>query len=326
VGRDAPAWKCRLDQLFRPLAEASGVGIDTGVIGELLLRAAPCRVRWCDMRFGHKTVAGDPGFAPSLTRFRVEAIDPSDVLELLVNRGSLLVLNERILGGGAQGAPARRALVRHAMKAILGYGDARLFALGGYHPSYVERQRRMRRARSLPARFRALYHEASEFRFEPAYDRFAARDPVAYGAELVSDLEPLHIAFEAWRLGAPGLHWDGYWERAIRGALFHRRWTPLSLARAGRDLLRGSGGPGLGSFHDLALRAAGPRAQLAIALPAVLYGAGGPRYAEVARRVLRAPDASRAALRSAYFDRWGEHADTNLGTTAHGLRQHPGLL
>jgi hypothetical protein len=278
------------------------------------------------MRFGHKTVAGDAGFAPSLTRFRLEALDRADVLDLLVNRGSLLVLNARIAGGGARSEPARRAIVRHSIKAILGYGDACLFALSRYHASNLERQRRMRGAHALPERFRILYDEASEFRFEPSYDRFADRDPHTWSEEVAVELEPLHLFFEAWRLGAPGLRWDGYGELSIQHALRDRRRSPLSLARAARDLLRGPGGSGLGLLRDLSLRAAGPKARLALALPAALYGAGGPRYAELVRRVLRASDASRSALRRAYVDRWGEHGDTNLGTTAHGLRQHPGLL
>jgi hypothetical protein len=325
VGRAPQASKRRLDELFRPLAEAASVGIDTGVIGELRLRAAPCLVRWYDLRLGHKTVAGDPGFASSLTRFRAEAIEPADVLDLLVNRGSLLVLNE-LLGRGAGGEPARRAIVRHGMKAILGYGDACLFALGAYHVSYAERQRRMRTARPFPAAFRALYDEASEFRFEPSYHLYADRDLEAWAAQLTAQLEPMHLVVEAWRLGAAGLTWDGYAERVVRRALLDAPRSALSLARAGTNLFRGPGPSGLGPVRALALRAAGSKTHLAIALPAVLYGAGGERYAELARSVLRASDASRPALRRAYLQRWGEHGDTNLGTTAHGLRRHPGLL
>lgn len=310
------ASKQRLDELFRPLVAASGVGIDTGVINEWRLRAAPCLVRWCDMRFGHKTIAGDPSFVPSLTRFRAESIEPADVLNLLVNRGTLLVINDLLIGQGAGAAVDRRTVIKHVMKAIIGYGDACLFARGDYAVSYVERQRRMRARRDVSLEFRSLYDEALEFRLEPAYERYLGRDPGAWMDQLRELLEPVHLAFEAWRLGAPGLSFDDYPERALLHALRSLPRGPRELARAGRNLLRGArstpSSSGERLWMDLALRCSGPQGSFALAFPAVLYRAGGERSAELARRVLGAASASPAELRRAYLARWRQRGDINF--------------
>lgn len=328
--------KGRLDALLRPLSAEAGVGIDTGVISEWKLRLSPCLVLWSDMRFGHKTVAGDPSFVPSLTRFREEAIEPSDVLHLLVNRGTLLVINDLLLARGAGSAEDRRTVVKHAMKAVIGYGDAWLFAAGEYDASYLEKQRRMRARRDAPAALRALYDEALEFRFEPSYERYLERDPGAWMDRLREDLAPIHLAFERRRLGAAGLTWSDYADRALRHALLEAPLSPWALARKGKGLLGSAWpsaagrAPGLLSgldgrrftlpgasvgeslWMDLAARCGGPKGALAVAFPAVLYGAGGPRQAELARRLLGAADPSPAELRRAYLERWQRGGDTNF--------------
>src|SRR5690606_3500364 len=120
----------------------------------------PCLVMWFDMRFGHKVLLGDPSFARGLDRFRLSRIEPADVRNLLVNRGTLLVINDLLFDGpGGNDEAARRTALKHAMKAVIGYGDALLYFLGEYDHSYVEKQRRMRIRRDVPAAFRDLYDE-----------------------------------------------------------------------------------------------------------------------------------------------------------------------
>jgi hypothetical protein len=314
--------KRELDRLFQPLVEAGGVGIDTGVIGEWKLRTAPCLVRWFDLRFGHKTVLGDPRLVPSLTRFRKEAIDPADALALLVNRSSLLVINDMLLARGALGDADRKAIVKNVMKAIIGYGDAYLFAFGLYDVSYAEKQRRMRSLRLAPALLRELYEEAVEFRFSPSYQRFLDRDLCAWMTQLRDELARVHLFFEAWRLGVPGLTWSAYPALALRRSLSSALRSPGALARRLRDLAasaRRKGERGGSPLRGLALRCVGPRGALSLALPVVLYGAGDVRYADLARRALGAADTSETALRHAYLARWGEHGDINFSATARAL-------
>jgi hypothetical protein len=141
--RESAQIKAALEQALAPIATGAGVGIDLGTITTTQLRRAPCLVMWYDMRHGHKTLLGDRKFVPSLNRFRIDRILPSDVRNLLVNRGTLLALNDVLLDENPTDPAVRRAVVRHAVKAIIGYGDALLYTRGAYHWSYLEKQRRM---------------------------------------------------------------------------------------------------------------------------------------------------------------------------------------
>ena len=207
--------KAELDRALEPLRIEYGVGIDLGLVTLQSLHRAPCRVMWYDVRHGHKTVLGDAALLPSLERFRVESILPEDVRDLLINRGTLLVINELLLARRALDEDARRALVRHTVKAIIGYGDALLFFRGAYHWSYVEKRRRMAARTDVPEAFRRLYEEASAFRFEPDYAGFAGRDLGAWMAETRAQLAAVHLACEAARLGVPRLDWSDYPRRGL---------------------------------------------------------------------------------------------------------------
>lgn len=319
----APKMKRLLDDLFRPIAREHGVGIDTGVINEWKLRASPCLVMWYDMRWGHKPVLGDASFVRSLTRFRRDRIEPWDMRDLLVNRGSLLVINDMILARGPSSQAERRFLVKHAMKAIIGYGDAHLFATGAYDWSYRERQRRMQQDSSAPASFRALYNEAMEFRFEPSYERYLNRDLAAWMSQLREELMPIHLAFERFRLGDPSLTFRDYGEKALREALFGSPLAPLAYLRKAKNLVlslrRGAPDSSGGLLREIAARCNSARGNRSIAFPAVLYGEGGDELAELARVLLGARSSSRDELRRAYLEGWGLTGDTNFSTTARAL-------
>lgn len=313
----------RVVELTRPLVAEGGVEIDVSAINAWKLRTSPCLVIWYDMRFGHKTVAGDAAFIPSLHRFRSEAIEPADVLNLLVNRATLLVINDLLLARGARSLTDRRTIVKHAMKAIIGYGDAYLFARDDYSFSYVEKQRRMRARRDVPASLRTLYDEAIEFRFEPSYADYLERDLGAWMAHLREALAPIHLFCESHRLGAPGLTFRTYTEKALRHALLEAPLAPRALARKGRNLLRSlrsSGAPsGEAPLLDLALRCNGPKANLAIVSPAVLYRGCDAGLTGLARRVLGASGGDHLELEKAYLRSWSEHGDSNFVAVAEAL-------
>ncbi|MCX5745009.1 MAG: hypothetical protein NT062_21185, partial [Proteobacteria bacterium] len=82
-----------------PIVRRIGVGIDVGVIGDWTLRHAPCRVFYYDLRFGHRTLAGDPTYAPSLP-FEARDLVGEDILALVANRGTLLAINQELFANG----------------------------------------------------------------------------------------------------------------------------------------------------------------------------------------------------------------------------------
>jgi hypothetical protein len=303
----------RLVDVLSGLAAAHGIGLDLGVVTEARLRHAPCLILWHDMHFGHKTVIGDPTFAPSLTRFATRRILPSDALNLLVNRGTLLLINDLLLARGGIGERERRLVVRHAVKAVIGTGDAVLFFLGDYHWSYVEKQRRMAARQDVPAALRELYEACVRFRFRPSHDAFAARDLAAWMVELRATLQPVHLACERLRLALPELTWTGHAEAALRAALREEAASPRGLARKARNLFRALPvPPGLTAAAALGFRATGPRGVLPVLFPAIAYDLPDPAARERARVALGASSTEAAALRRAYLRAWAVDGDPNF--------------
>ena len=308
-----PGLKAALDREIRPIGRQSGIEVELGAISERALRRAPCRVMWYEMRFGHKTILGDAGFVPSLRHFAVERIPPSDVRNLLVNRGSLLLINELLLDRGGTSVHDRRTLVRHGMKAIIGYGDALLFFLGQYHWSYVEKQRRMRALAGASPEMRALYEEATEFRFAPRYADYVDRDLRAWNRELLEKLEPVHLRCESLRLGRATPGWRAYADTALSQVPFERAFDLRIAARKARNLVAA---PTLrvsaGVMGRLGVRMAGPEGVLPIVFPLVAYSGAGSDQARQAGAVLGVAGDSRPALIRAYLEQWGLYGDPNF--------------
>ncbi|WP_375770453.1 hypothetical protein NR798_06035 [Archangium gephyra] len=317
---ERPGLKELLDQALAPLREQYAMGIDLGLVTVRALRRAPCRVMWYDMRYGHKTVLGDASFLPSLTHFTREDILPDDARDLLINRGTLLVINDVLLEQRGWDEARRRAVLRHAAKAIIGYGDALLFFHGKYHWSYVEKQRRMAEQQDVPEGFRRLYGEATAFRFEPDYERLATRELVPWLEEVREQLAHIHLACEAARMGLPGLRWDGYLERALGHALGAGGLEARVWMRKLRDgvRFRSPTPPELGWRERLGLRLGGPRGLMAAVFPCVAYGVGSERDQELARQALGS-SSRESGLRRSYLRCWGDFGDANFSLLARAL-------
>jgi hypothetical protein len=305
--------KAQLAALLEPLGQAAGIRLDLSLCSLARLRRAPPRVIWCDMRFGHKTLWGDPALVPGMKHFDPERIPPADVRNLLVNRGTLLLINHLLLNRTAVSLEDQRLVIRHAMKAIIGYGDALLFQRGDYHWSYLEKQRRMSRRSDIPETFRRLYDEAMEFRFRPCYAAYGGRDLAAWTSELCGLLAPLHLFYESWRLGVELADWDAYPTVALRHALGQGLTSPRAWGRTLLHGWRGKTGPRTGSWIvRLSARCCGPADTLPILFPLAAYGSAGAPARALAQAILGAPNPDPETLRVAYLRQWGTHIDTNF--------------
>ena len=301
--------KDRLSLALEPLRSLHDIGIDIGVVSETAVRKSPCLVMWYDMRFGHRTVIGDEAFVPSLSRFSVERIPSWDVSNLLVNRGTLLVINDLLLEKGTWSTRVARTVIRHAMKAIIGYGDALLYFNGRYHWSYVEKQSRMQRLASAPECFRRLYDGAIEFRFRPDYAGYLDYDLPRWLEDLRAALADVHLTCERSRLDRPGLQWELYIETALRQALRDDNTSPRRLARKLVNAVRRPAVElDVSAIAHLGARAAGPRGLLPVLFPAVAY----EKVTPVLSRAMPDFGGSRSAIRRRYLELWGQHVDINF--------------
>jgi hypothetical protein len=318
-GGEVGPLKARLDTALGILASQHSLGLDLGMIDEAKLRRSPSLVMWYDARFGHKTILGDSNLMPSLTQFSLESVPAWDIRNLLVNRGSLFVINDLLIERGLESESERRTVVKHAVKGIIGYGDALLFAHGLYDWSYAEKRRRMQQSPAIPERFKALYEEAIAFRFRPDYSRFAHRDLKLWQLDLRCQLNEVHLKVERQRLEKPTQGWEGYIETALTATLRPER---QSLLRQGVRLLRGSSIPAPASLSlaaALGVRMGGPREVLSATFPVVAYALPELRERSLARELLGGADLSPAALRRAYLRTWRTHGDINFATVVQKL-------
>jgi hypothetical protein len=307
-GRKAPE-KDRLSLALEPLRTRHGVGIDIGVVSDTALRTSPNLVMWHDMRFAHRTVLGDSQFVPSLTRFTVEGIPSWDICNLLVNRGTLLVINDLLLEAGTWSTTTARTVIRHAMKAIIGYGDALLYFNGRYHWSYVEKQSRMRKLSAAPSDFRQLYDTAIEFRFRPDYARYRDCHLPQWLESLNPILAGIHLTCERTRLRSPALRWERYLDAALTQILREDLTSPRRLARKMTNVARRPiVGFDVSALASLGARAAGPRGLLPILFPAVAYRAVTPVLTQALEGFCEEP----CAMRRMYLELWGQHVDVNF--------------
>ena len=314
--------KERLNNKLHRLGRFHGIGMDLGIVTTGYLKHASCLVMWHDMRFGHKTILGDPDFVPSLTQFTPERIDASDIRNLLVNRGTLLLINQMLLEAGQLSDEGARTIVRHAMKAIIGYGDALLFSKGAYHWSYAEKQTRMASHVEIPAAFRALYNEAIEFRFRPDYAPYLSLDLGQWMRTLITVLEPVHLACEADRLKAPALTWDAYTDLTFRRTLNEGRFTLRNVARKSLRMMQPLPAlPQADLLTRLGYRCGGWRGALPALFPVIAYGLSLPSDQDRALKLFKADNTSPSDLRRAYLRSWATHGDTNF----HAVVQKLGL-
>lgn len=308
-----------LDSALSDTAERSGVGIDIGVIADKSLARSPCLVIWYDARFGHKTLFGDPEFLKSLTHFRLENIEPFDMRDLLVNRGTLFIINRVLFGQGHLTEQQRKSAIRHIMKGIIGYGDAWLFFNNDYHWSYGERRRRMAHRMDAPKDLRDLYEKAMSFRFRGNYADFDRVDIAAFNEQVLNTLEAVHLAIERLRLKRPNLSWEGY---ATTSLLSYLTAHPLSLrfwAKKIRSAFFGGRNP-KNLLHYMLWKLAPPRERIAVIFPAVAYAEKAKGSWKVTEEVLGADMKSAPmAVQLAYLRLWGKYGDPNFPISARRL-------
>ncbi len=317
VGQRDKDIKRMVDEKLQPLVQQYGLGIDFSTIPATELESAPCLVMWYDMRYGHKTVLGDKDYVRGLKQFTLDKLLAADVRNLMTNRGSLFVINDALLAQGDLTTVQRRTIVRHAMKGIIGYGDALLYVNKQYDWSYREKQQRMKRLSGVDESFRAAYDTAAEFRFRPDYSQWMDRDLAEWMNTLRAGLADVHLQVESARLKQPGLTWDSYPELALEHVSQEAAATLNQKLKLLVNFLNNQA-PRL-PYSSAALRGyrmAGPRGLMPLVYPVVAFRLQQTRYRDLARHALNAESSSDTALRDAYLRHWGQYIDINFASAA----------
>jgi hypothetical protein len=231
----------QLGELAETLAVEVGVEVDFALLRREGLAAAEYSLMNAEMRWGHRVVAGDADVLARMPEMPLRALPHGELTRLMLNRGTLLLMNQRRLaelqsiraGLGAAGgldAADREQFFKYLFKAALACGDARLAADGHYHPSYPEKLARLEAPRPalyadeagrpdpMPrhAEFLPLYRLAYRHKFHPAYDELADAHPAEWFARVLRVWNATLRAFEIRRLGAGFADWHDYCRTGVR--------------------------------------------------------------------------------------------------------------
>ena len=300
------ALKPRLAQLGHALTARVGVEVDLAVLREERLPAAEYSLMNAEMLWGHRVVAGDPDILAVMPRMPFAELALAEFTRLMLNRGTLLLMNRTALVTGAIRAPRQREqFMKYLFKTVLACGDARLAAAGQYHPSYAEKWQRLQR---MPwagqERFLPQYAMALEAKFHPAYELYAAAD-LEKCLRQVTELWLETLAhLEGVRLGSHAGGWAEYASPAV---------CKGQSAPGLRGLVRNVGvtlrdyGP-LELLTNLRWSLRYPRERLISILP-VLLGAPGPVHdSQLAMALGLAAGVGWQELTRSYLEQWHRYA------------------
>jgi hypothetical protein len=197
-----------------------GVEVDFALLPLRRLPRADCSLMNAEMRWGHRVVAGDGHVLDAMPAMPFHQVPPGEITRLLLNRGSLLLMNRRRLRkAGPLGAVEREVFFKYLFKAVLACGDAWLAGAGRYHPSYPVKLERLETlgaprpggdAAAEWDRFLDLYRLAYRHKFHPAYDELADAPPQDWMGRTVRTWLGALRDFEQRRLGRAFGNWMDY--------------------------------------------------------------------------------------------------------------------
>jgi hypothetical protein len=208
----AQALKSQLLELGHTLTGQVGVEVDLAVLKAENLPVAEYSLMHAEMLWGHRVVAGDVDILAGMPQMPFADLGLAEFTRLMLNRGSLLLMNRRaLLTGATAGAGEREQFMKYLFKAVLACGDARLAAAGRYHPSYAEKWQRLQQLQWVgQAQFLHQYEMALEAKDHPAYDRY----DTANLEECLQQVTHLWLEtlahLESTRLGGHAGSWSEY--------------------------------------------------------------------------------------------------------------------
>jgi hypothetical protein len=248
------------------------VEVDFALLREERLPSAEYSLMNAEMIWGHRVVAGDPEVLGAMPSMPFSGLPPGEFTRLMLNRGALLLMNQKRLAGGSPlGAGEQEVFFKYLFKAVLACGDARLAGNGRYHPSYVRKQDLLRSMDwDGKGQFADLYGEAWEAKFRPDYGRYAGEDAAAWQKRIVAVWLDTLLWFEQGRAGNDIAGWERYCSPSVPKGQGGRSWGGLRNAAI---TLRDFGLKEAVRRPRWSLRY--PRERLISALPLLLVSAGG---------------------------------------------------
>lgn len=92
-----PSLREKVRALITPISKKYEIGFDISEISESKLSLSSPHLLWYEMVHEHKFLLGDRKYLPSLPFGDVDSVLEQDLIELMVNRGTLLIINRFLL-------------------------------------------------------------------------------------------------------------------------------------------------------------------------------------------------------------------------------------
>lgn len=136
------------------------------------IKGLPFTLMYAEMQSGHRVIMGRENVLQHMPHMPLDALPLSEFQRLLLNRGALLLLNQKALEAGEE--LDLDLFNRYINKAILACGDSVLYRNQAYDLSYKEKGKRLARLDLDPC-LEQLYLRAVEHKFEPQSARLDER-------------------------------------------------------------------------------------------------------------------------------------------------------
>jgi hypothetical protein len=256
-----------LAEQAKALEQDVGVEVDFALLREEALPGAEYSLMNAEMIWGHRIVSGASDALAAMPPMPFSGLPPGEFTRLLLNRGALLLMNQKRLASGALCvAGEREVFFKYLFKAVLACGDARLAGSDSYHPSYVKKHDLLQ-AMDWPGKpsFMELYAQAWEHKFHPDYGVYAGEDVASWQKRVVPIWLDTLAWFEEKRTGRSIPDWQIYCSPAIPKGQGRKSW---GWVRNAAITLRDFGPGELLQHPRWSLRY--PRERLISVLPALL--------------------------------------------------------
>lgn len=307
-----------VDKTLQDLSKEYDIGIDMFTINKKKLLKLDGLVIGYDMRYGHKTLLGNSSFLKEYKAFSLNNIDPVDVRQLLVNRGTLLLINRLLLQKSQLTEEEKRLIIKHTIKAIIGYGDALLYFNNAYHWSYAQKQSNMSELLNIDEKIKKLYADALLFRFKPNYDDYLQKDLKKWNNELIQTLSSIHLQCESINLNQSNLSWNQYLDITLKEKSFPRQ----NVMQKAKSFLYGLKNIAvlkeLKSITNIkSYMQFGAKGSLSLFFPYIAYGIYPEKYFNLFQASLQLQRVDEQEYLKRFLMQWSQYGDTNFKNVLH---------
>ncbi len=302
-----------VNELLQATSKKYNIGIDMFTINKQKLLKLNGLVIGYDMRYGHKTLLGNSTFLKEHKSFSIYNIDTTDIRQLIVNRGTLLLINRLLLQKESLIKEEKKLIIKHCIKAIIGYGDALLYFNNLYHWSYAKKQSNMSQSTSIDPKIKTLYSEAISFRFLPDYEKYLLKDLESWNDELIEIFSSIHLYCETINLNKTELNWDNYLATALDQKSFSRQNLPQKI----KSCIYGLKKPSIITefatpFQAISYMQFGAKGILSLLFPYIVYKVYPERYHTIFKKILSTENINETSLLNGFLLLWAKYGDTNF--------------